>query len=386
MAARTEAPKSYEAFAATIAAAAADGAPVRVTGAGSKAGWAVSPAEPAVELSTSKLDSIVEHNEGDLTAIVQAGVPLARLQEQLAAAGQMLALDPPLGSAGEATIGGVFATADSGPLRHRYGGPRDLVLGMTVALSDGTLARSGGKVIKNVAGYDLAKLFTGSHGTLGAILEVAVRLHPLPAAAVTAAGESDDPAPLARAAGELAHAALEAQCLDVSWSAGRGRVLARFTGAQAAAQAGDALRLLDGAGLATEAVEDDAELWDGQRRRQRSGGGLVLRVSGVQTQLEAQLRAAARVGSALVGRAAFGLSWMALDGVSDDDAVAAVERLRRELAPSPCVVLDAPAGVRERVDVWGVDGGGPAVELMRRVKARFDPTNACGPGAFVGGI
>ena len=100
----------------------------------------------------------------------------------------MLALDPPLGDERRATIGGVMATADSGPLRHRYGGIRDLVVGVTVALSDGTLAKSGGKVIKNVAGYDLAKLFAGSYGTLGLIVRVAVRLHPLPPRTATAIG------------------------------------------------------------------------------------------------------------------------------------------------------------------------------------------------------
>ena len=113
---------------------------------------------------------ILEHNEGDLTAVLQAGVPLAEAQAAFADKGQMFAVDPPLGAGDAATIGGVMATADSGPLRHRYGGVRDLVLGITVALSDGTLAKAGSKVIKNVAGYDLGKLFTGSYGTLGLIV------------------------------------------------------------------------------------------------------------------------------------------------------------------------------------------------------------------------
>src|SRR5213082_3750683 len=108
----------------------------------------------------------------------------------------MLALDPP----GEGTVGGLFATADSGPLRHRHGAPRDLVLGMTVALSDGTLARAGGKVIKNVAGYDLAKLYAGSFGTLGLIVEVVVRLHPRPTRTATVVGRTDDVSALSRAA------------------------------------------------------------------------------------------------------------------------------------------------------------------------------------------
>ncbi|MEA2375447.1 MAG: glycolate oxidase binding subunit [Thermoleophilaceae bacterium] len=374
-------PRSYE----KLAAALRNAGRARVIGAGTKSDWGAVVTEPRVDISTRKLDSIIEHNTGDLTAVVQAGVPLARLREQLAGAQQMLAIDPPLGAGDAATVGGVLATADSGPLRHRYGGPRDLVLGMTVALSDGAVARSGGKVIKNVAGYDLAKLFTGSYGTLGAILEVAVRLHPLPAITATAVGRSDDPAAVARAAAALTHAALEAQCLDVSWAEGSGRVLARFAGGQSGVQAAEALAALEAAGLVAEIIEDDAELWDAQRRAQRSADGLLVRVSGVQTLLETQMRAADRAGGSLVGRAAGGLSWMALPLSSATDAAATLEDLRRELSPSPCVLLDAPPDVRERVEVWGV-GDGSAVELMRRVKQRFDPAGACSPGAFVGGI
>src|SRR5439155_22546230 len=115
------------------------------------------------------------------------------------ASGQMLALDPP-DPGGRATVGGVVATGDTGPIRHRYGAPRDQILGIRAALADGTLARSGGKVIKNVAGYDLAKLFAGSFGTLGLVVEVAIRLYPLPPSRATAVGTSDDLAALSRAA------------------------------------------------------------------------------------------------------------------------------------------------------------------------------------------
>jgi glycolate oxidase FAD binding subunit len=285
----------------------------------------------------------------------------------------MLAIDPP----GEGTVGGLFATGDSGPLRHRHGAPRDLVLGMTVALSDGTIARAGGKVIKNVAGYDLAKLFTGSYGTLGAILEVAVRLHPLPPRTATAVGATSDPGALARAATELTHARSEAQCLDVTWEGEEGRVLARFAGAEAGAQAAQAAELLEGA----EVVDDDEPIWERQRALQRSGEGIVVRVSGTQSQLADQIREARRLGGTLAGRAAFGLSWIALPA----GRLEAVAELRAELAPSPCVVLDAPAEVRPQLDVWGV-ADSPALDLMRRVKRRFDPAGACSPGAFVGGI
>src|SRR5438552_4916680 len=185
---------------------------VRVVSGGTKLGWG-RPVE-APELSVSELDEIVEHNEGDLTAILQAGVPLATAQKRFASAGQMLSIDPP--GAG-ATIGGILATADSGPLRHRYGAIRDLVLGVQVALPDGTLARAGSKVIKNVAGYDLAKLMTGAFGTLGVITEVSLRLHPLPRATASAVQRFDDPHALARAARELTHRPIEADALDVAW-------------------------------------------------------------------------------------------------------------------------------------------------------------------------
>ena len=179
----TQVPRTFEDAAAALAAATAAGQSVRIVGAGTKLGWGRAGASADVELQTTSLGQITEHNAGDLTATLEAGVPLALAQRTFATAGQMLALDPPLGGLSSAgpgpTIGGVVATGDCGPLRHRYGAPRDLVVGATVALSDGTIAHAGGKVIKNVAGYDLAKLFSGSFGTLGLILSVNVRLHPL---------------------------------------------------------------------------------------------------------------------------------------------------------------------------------------------------------------
>src|SRR3954449_12980650 len=158
---------------------------VRPVGGGTKLGWSGPAPEGAVDLETSGLDSILEHNVGDFTAVLEAGVRLADAQAAFAAEKQMLALAPPLGAAEGATVGGMVATADSGPMRHRYGGVRDLVVGMTVVLSDGTIAKSGGKVIKNVAGYDLGKLYAGSFGTLGLIASISVRLHPAPAQTAT---------------------------------------------------------------------------------------------------------------------------------------------------------------------------------------------------------
>ncbi|MDQ2910552.1 MAG: FAD-binding oxidoreductase [Actinomycetota bacterium] len=349
-------PESYEEVAELLRESGEAGRAVRPVGAGTKLGWAGEQSGAA--LSTARLDRILEHNAGDLTAVLQAGVPLARAQETFAAAGQMLALDPP----GEAaTIGGIVAAADSGPLRHRYGGPRDLVIGIAVALSDGSIARAGGKVIKNVAGYDLAKLFTGSFGTLGVILEVAVRLHPLPRARATAVGRGDDPEALARAASALAHAPLELESLDIRWEGGEGAVLARAAGAAAKERAA-AIAM---PGLAVEVVEDDDALWAEQRARQRSAKGAIVKVSGLQSELASVLRAADGVGGSVVGRAALGLSWVAVPDV------AAAEELR---GLGPSVVLDGGAVTVDE---------GPALELMRRVKARFDVYGVMNPGVLV---
>jgi glycolate oxidase FAD binding subunit len=367
---RTEAPASHEDAAEALRSFATEGLRVRIRGVGTKADWGAVTPEPDAELSLAGLDRIVEHNAGDLTAVLEAGVPIARAQERFADAGQMLAIDPP--DPGGATIGGILATGDSGPLRHRYGAPRDLVLGIKVALTDGSVASAGGKVIKNVAGYDLAKLFTGSFGTLGAVLQVAVRLHPRPQRAATARGLSEDPLALAQAARELAHARVEMQCLDVAWADGRGALLARFGGVAAPAQAEEALRRVERAGLATDLLEDDGELWAGQRAMQRSARAAVVRVSGVQTQLGDVFRACDELGAKMVGRVALGLSWLRVADCTPEK----IDELRARLAPAPCVVLDAPRALREQVDVWGRE----ETALMRRVRERFDPAGVCNPG------
>ncbi len=380
---RHEAPSSPEEAGELMGTAGAQGERVRVRGGGSKLCWGRPIEAPEIDLSTEGLDEVVEHNEGDLTTVLQAGVPLARAQEALSDANQMVALDPPLGEGDEATIGGVVATGDSGPLRHRYGGPRDLILGITVALSDGTVAKAGGKVIKNVAGYDLAKLFTGSFGTLGLVVEVIMRLHPSHPDTVTAVGGSDDIDALAGAASTVGHAPYGPDCLDVAWVESHGEVLAQFGGAAPEAGASEVVKLMEQAGLEARLVGDDEDLWERQRARQRSADGAVLRVSGLASELSAVLRSAQEVGASLVGRASLGLSWMTLAGGDTSELVSGIEEVRRRLDPFACVVLDAPSEVREKVEAWGE---ADAVPLMRRVKARFDPHGVCNPGIFVGGI
>jgi glycolate oxidase FAD binding subunit len=376
-------PATFEEAAAELADIAGAGGTVRIRGGGTKLGWGAVAPEPSVDFNTTSLDRILEHNTGDFTAIVQAGVPLARLQDELAGEQQMLALDPPLGAhSRKATVGGMFATGDSGPLRHRYGAPRDLILGVTVALSDGTIARAGGKVIKNVAGYDLGKVFTGSFGTLGVILSVCVRLHPLPISHASALGAGDDPAVLGQAAQALAAAPLELEALDVAWRGGRGGILARCAGAEAVRRVQRVAKLMGEHGLSqVDVAEDDASLWARQRAGQRSRGRVLVRVAARPHELAAVLRAAEDAGGTLVSRAALGTSYVEVE----PDAIQML------LAALPVnavkVLLDAPAELRESLDPWDGAAQQPGgLELMRRVKARFDPANACNPGVFVGGI
>ena len=345
-----------------------DGATVAIAGAGTKAGWGAPGRAPDVELSTLGLAGVLEHNPGDLTAVVAAGTRLADVQAALKSYGQMLALDPP----GDPTVGGVVAAADQGPLRHRYGAARDLLLGARFVLTDGTVARSGGKVIKNVAGYDLAKLFCGSFGTLGLIAEVVVRLHPR-APSVSVRAEAPDPARLQRAALALSHAPLEASCLDAAFASGRGAVLARFEGVAATIQAERAARLLASQGLQAEVLSDDDDLWAAQRAGQRAPeGGLAVRVSGLQTTLARVLTEVDRRGGSAVARAGFGTVWATFPASAPPDQVALVQDLRSALVDLRCVVLDAPQEVRAALDPWGrVDPG--ALALMGALKSRFDP-------------
>jgi glycolate oxidase FAD binding subunit len=150
---------------------------VTPTGGNTKQSWG-NPTQTNIRLDLTRLNRVIEHPWQDLTCSVQAGCTWQQLQQTLARHGQFVALDPLWPE--HATVGGILATNDSGALRHRYGSLRDLVIGMTLVLADGTIARSGGKVVKNVAGYDLCKLVTGSFGTLAVITEATFRLHPLP--------------------------------------------------------------------------------------------------------------------------------------------------------------------------------------------------------------
>ncbi len=204
-------PTSIEEAAALVAEASASGRRIRI----------------GDDLSTDGLDRLLEHEAGDLTCTVEAGIRLSALQARLGEAGQRLSLDPP----GDPTVGACLAARLSGPLSHRFGTPRDLVLGVTLVLGDGTVTSSGGKVVKNVAGYDLGKLVCGSEGRLALIARVALRLHPLPAAAATLVVETDDAAAVVRG---LRHSQLQPSAVDVLHP---GRVAVLFEGREGAVAA-----------------------------------------------------------------------------------------------------------------------------------------------------
>jgi glycolate oxidase FAD binding subunit len=377
-------PQTFEQAAQTLAEMTGAGRQARICGAGTKP-WTAPAGESASALRTRGLNRILAHDPGDMTATLEAGVSLSEAQERFAAADQFLALDPPTSrpgddSSGSATIGGIVATGDCGPLAHRYGGPRDLVVGMTVALADGTIARSGGTVIKNVAGYDVAKLFCGSFGTLGVILSVNVRLHPrLPTATVS--GEAADATRLGDAARALAAMPAELEALDLEWSQGAGRLHARCAGPQAPARAERIAAAMAAAGLSEVTADDEEErLWERQRAGQRSADRAVLRVAAAPSATPAVLAATESAGGSLVGRAALGHHYITVDPDQ-------VDPLRERLPTDAVAVLhDCPPQRRaEIVDPWGTTSVG-ALALMRALKERFDPSATCNPGTFVGGI
>ena len=264
------------------------------------------------DLTLDGMDRVLEHEAGDLTCTVEAGIRLSTLQAVLGAAGQRLALDPP----GNPTIGACIAANLSGPLRHRFGAPRDLVLGVTLVLADGTIANAGGKVVKNVAGYDLGKLVCGSRGTLALIARVSLRLHPIPVASGTVVAETDDPASVVDA---LMRSPLQPSAVDVLHP---GRVAVLFEGGQAGVddQLRRALDLVGGV-----AAGDD--VWAESRARQATARGRVRFTPGSLRETLADLDEA-------VVRASAGVAYVAHETAPDHTAAALEERIRAEFDPS----------------------------------------------------
>jgi glycolate oxidase FAD binding subunit len=438
-------PANLDEASAVLRAAAADGLATVPRGAGTRLAWGSPPTRCDLVIDTRRMNRVLEHAAGDLVVRVQAGAGLDQLAAVLAEAGQRLALDPPPASraagnssgsgngsgagngSGPGTVGGILATGAAGPLRFRYGTPRDLLIGITVVRADGTVASSGGKVVKNVAGYDLGKLFTGSYGTLGLIGEAAFRLHPLPEAASFVTVDRPDAASAQAAIAAATESPLTPSAAEIDRPARTGpvRVGILLEGDQdgVAERAARMTELLDGG--APVSVSPAPPGWWG--RGAAAADGTVLRIgfwaAGLARVIGAVDAAAAAVGldPAVSGSAAAGVIYAAVDGPADPAAVSEFVRTLRAaladdprvsapaagssgpvsgsagfyspadapaltagpVAPASVVIQHAPAAVRATVDLWGPV---PSLGLMRAVKDQFDPAHLMAPGRFVGGI
>lgn len=358
-------------------------------GSGTKLGWGNAPSRADVILSTARLNEIIEHAWADLTVVVEASCTIQVLQEALAQHGQRLALDALWPE--KATIGGILSTNDSGALRLRFGSLRDLIIGVTIALPDGTLASSGGKVVKNVAGYDLPKLVTGALGTLGVITRAVFRLYPLPLNSRTFCVSAADFGKtqkfvLAVQDSKLAHTFLQSHFSDESSPVSD--VLFEGTEAGLAAQEMQ-LQMLAAPATVSEASPSTwtarEELWALSDPQSTA----IAKISILPSNLARTMMLVDHLAKAhqLHWRAlmyATGIGWLRLEG-KPTALRSALQVLRDELEGQngSLVALHRPEKM-PRFDAWG--NAGDALPLMKSVKHRLDPKNTLNPGRFVGGI
>jgi len=381
-------PANEQEVAAVLSCANEAGLAVIPRGGGTKLAWGNPPKRADLVVSTARLNRVLEHAWADLTVTVEAGCTLQTLQEKLAEHGQRLALDGLWPK--RATIGGLLSTNDSGVLRLRFGALRDLIIGVTLALANGTLASSGGKVVKNVAGYDLPKLATGSLGTLHVITRVVFRLHPLPHSVRTlsfsaANAEGAQRQVLAIQDSKLAHTALQVR----GESAGQilADILFEATEAGLAAQESQ-LRTL----LRESAVQKSEKgVWSAREDLWQAAfeNAAIAKLSVLPSTIAKTLRLIEEIANARKVQfqyvvQATGLGALRLDGEMSS-LKAVVERVRNELESGggSLVVLNRPSGL-EALDAWG--SAGHAIALMRSLKQQFDPKATLNPGRFVGGI
>jgi glycolate oxidase FAD binding subunit len=343
-------------------------------GGGTKQGWG-NRAAAALMLKMHRLSQVREHTWQDMTCTVDAGCTWSSMQTALAQHGQQVALDPLWSK--RATVGGVVATNDSGALRLRYGGLRDLIIGMTIVLADGTVAHTGGTVVKNVAGYDLHKLMIGAHGTLGVITSVNFRLHAVSQCVRSFSAVATTPEPLGRLMLKLLHAQLSLVAIQLR-SAGVGFAL----DVQLASQAevlrtqGDALEsLAQSEGLSFRSADD--EVW--QARERSFAHEIVCKV----TMLPAEVGRFAERVRELGGESVTQATGIMFAGFAAD-AHRHILQLRHavESARGSVTVLKQPPD--KAMDCWG--SLPDSFSLMREVKLRFDPENVLNPGRFLGGI
>jgi glycolate oxidase FAD binding subunit len=383
-------PGNEQELAKVLKLANAAGLAVTPRGGGTKVEWGNRPARADVIVSTARLNRVIEHAWADLTVSVEAGCTIGKLQETLAKHRQRLALDALWPE--RATVGGVLSTNDSGALRLRFGSLRDLVIGVTLALADGTVASSGGRVVKNVAGYDLPKLVTGAFGTLGIITRAFFRLHPLPKETRTISCVTEDVPEahrlvLAIQNSKLAHSALQICC----GAEMQPRVDVLFEGSEAGLTA-QVEQVKSTMSLAT-ITDAGGDVWNARQEicsagKQGKGEVAVVKFSSLPARLAETVAtiASLSVPDVLwkVVAQATGIGWARLEGkVATIDSVLRGLRAELERGGGSLVVAQRPAGMTD-FDAWG--NGGDALPLMSAVKWQFDPLGTLNPGRFVGGI
>jgi glycolate oxidase FAD binding subunit len=385
-------PATLDEAAEVLAACARDERAIAFVGGGTDLELGAPPRRLDVLLRTRRLNRIVEHAPADQIAIVEAGVPLAGLQRQLGPHRQRLALDPPLPE--RATVGGIVAANAWGPRRHRFGAARDLVVGMTFVRADGVVAKGGGKVVKNVAGFDVPRLLVGSLGTLALVGTITFRLHPLPETDRTVLLPripADGLQPLVAA---LKEAQLEPAAAAALLEDDRLRAALRFEGFSpgVAEQQQRLFALCDRLGLEAEALEEDgARAFWSRHDAVRSRGALRAKLTFPPARLGEALGAvrpllASARGAAAVLYPSLGAAFASGEPEDPGAAARAVAEARAALltVAGALVLCAAPLEVRDRVDPWGPAPA--AVALMRSVKQQLDPGARLAPGRFAGGI
>jgi glycolate oxidase FAD binding subunit len=361
------------------------GLEVTPSGGGTKMSWG-NPVTSRIRLRMDRMNTLREHSWQDMTCNVEAGCSWSAMQAQLARHGQMVALDPLWPQ--RATVGGIVAVNDGGPLRLKYGGLRDLIIGMTVVLADGTIAKTGGKVVKNVAGYDLHKLMTGSFGTLGVIADVNFRLHPLETQSRTWSTEAPDASQFEAPLRALLDSRIIPSGMQIRMNAQRCAIDIREAATSTCLDEHFAL-LIDFFGE-MPVHESNETVWDAQQELFDRVGAVTLKVSLPPSTIcpfLSQLRQWAGMDGVEIHVVAQcnGLVSIALKA-APDAAIAFIERARQKLHGSSgsLVVLQLPSDMHGRIDVWGCDSN--ALPLMREIKRRFDPNRILNPGRFVGNI
>ena len=379
------APAGTQQIAEILRFADANGLAVMPTGSGTKLGWG-NPVAPDVQLDMTRLDALHEHAWQDMTCTVQAGCRWAAMQAALAKHGQMVALDPLWPE--RATVGGIVAANDSGALRLKFGGLRDLIIGMTIVLADGTIAKTGGKVVKNVAGYDLHKLMTGSFGTLGVIADVNFRLHPVEDHARTWTAVAPDAAAFAAPLRALMDSQMTPSCVQLRAAKQKCGLDIRIAALpECLDEYAARMQGIFGQSILNESAD---AIWHARQRLFDKSDAVVLKVSLLPDELcavssEMQQWAAAEALDIDVVGQANGLMTVALNS-TPDAAIALIERLRARLLHSggSVVALQIPDNLRGSVDVWNCSSN--ALPLMHEIKRRFDPNRILNPGRFVGNI